>query len=169
MKNAVARAWLSFFLLAVALLLLAMTFPLNPTARLVPVWVAVVAVGLLSIQACLDLFPGLFRNVSRFERLRLRKVETLRGRVSAPDPPDREPLGRVLAWFTAAPLLIALLGFTLATPLYTVAFLRFRAGESWASSIAVGAGVTIVISLLLSLAVGRPVIDGVLTGWALAP
>lgn len=167
MMAALGKSWLSLLFLAVAVLLLVMTFSLNPTARLVPSWVAMAAVSLLLLQACLDLFPSLSRAVSRFERLRLRKVETLRNKAAPSTPADRGALIPVLAWYAAAPVLISLLGFTLATPIYTIAFLRFRAGETWKRSAAIGAAVSIVIALLLFLAVGRPVIDGLLIGWAL--
>ena len=167
MMAALRKAWLSLLFLAGAVLLLVMTFSLNPTARLVPAWVAMAAVSLLLLQACLDLFPNLSRAISRFERLRLRKVETLRDQAAASTPEESEALVPVLAWYAAAPVLISLLGFTLATPIYTIAFLRFRAGETWKRSAAVGAAVSIVIALLLFLAVGRPVIDGLLIGWAL--
>lgn len=167
MMEILKSAWLSLLLLGIAVLMLAMTFALNPTARLVPMWVAVPAVSLLFLQACLDLFPNWSKKVSRFERLRLRNVEALRAKADASKPRETEPLGRVLGWFAAAPILISLLGFILATPLYTIAFLRFRAGESWFRSVAVGAVISLVISLLLSLAIGKPIIDGLLIGWAL--
>ncbi len=72
-----------------------------------------------------------------------------------------------MAWFSAAPLLIYLLGFTLAAPLYTIAFLRFRASETWITSIAVGIGISLLVALLLTIAAGKSTFGGLLITWAL--
>lgn len=167
MTAALKRAWLSLLFLAVALLLFIMTFSLNPTARLVPMAVAVPTAAILLLQACLDLFPALSGTMARYSRLSLRNVEALRARGIAMSPREPGTLGAVMAWFSAAPLLISLLGFTLAAPLYTIAFLRFRASETWITSIAVGIGISLVVALLLTLAAGKSTFGGLLITWAL--
>ena len=159
------RTWLSLLFLTIAVLLFVLTLSLGSTARLVPMAVAVPTIILLLLQFCLDLFPKYSEVVVRYMHLRLHGVETLRAKSGVLKPQNSEGLGLVLIWFGAAPFLIYLLGFMLATPLYTIGFLRFHARQGWAKSLAIGVAISVVIFVLLVLAVGRPVSDGHLIQW----
>ena len=160
MITPLGRIFLSALFLAIAVLLFVLTLSLGPTARLVPVAVVVPTIILLLLQLCFDLFPQFSETVDSYLHLRLHGVEKLRAQGSITKSQNNQALGSVLVWFGAAPLLIYLFGFMLATPLYTIIFLRFHAREGWTTSLAIGTAISAVISLLLVLAVGEPVFDG---------
>ncbi len=154
------RISLSGMLLGVAVLFFMLSMSLGPTARLVPMAVAIPTLVLLLTQFCFDLFPKSSETADHYLHLRLQGVEKLRAQSGLRKSQTNNALGPVLAWFTVAPLLIVLLGFLLATPLYTIAFLRFYAREGWPKSIAIGVAISAVISLLLVVAIGDAVVDG---------
>lgn len=165
MIEARARVCLSALFLALALILFADSMTLGPTARLVPMAVAIPAIVLLALQLFFDLFPRWSKTVDHYLRLRLHGVDRLKAESGLSKSRSKQGLASVLAWFAAAPALIYLLGFMPATPVYTIAFLRFYAQQRWAKSIAIGVAISAVVTLPLVFAVREPIGDGWLIEW----
>lgn len=151
--------------LATALALWVLTFELNPLARLVPMAVAIPTVVLLALELARDLAPGINRMLTPYERLSLDKVERLKATRHAEPTGRGQPAGVVVAWFALAPLLIVLTGFVVATVVYSIAFLRYKARESWSRSAALGIAIALPVAILPLAATGRPLTDGPLLRW----
>ncbi len=117
------------------------TEQLGHTARLVPRPVVLVTLGLLVIQAVVELVPRFQARLANFDRLRIAGVERLNAQVRSEDAPDapeqtsERQIWRTFAWFCALPVLVYLLGFLAAASLYTFLFMRWHAREGWLVSL----------------------------------
>jgi len=116
------------------------TLSLGETARLVPQYVVLPGLVLACVAAGRELAPRALRLLKPFE------VDSILQASGSPPPPDpaetadaghprRGSTLRAIGWVLLLPGLIALLGFLVAVPLYTLLFFRIRSGESWAWSL----------------------------------
>ena len=81
--------------------------------------------------------------------------------------PDVAPWSRaapVIAWLGAFCVLVLLIGFQLAIPLYMVLFLRRYGGASWPRCLLAAAAVWVLVFVSLSLLLKRSLFEGVLFG-----
>jgi hypothetical protein len=103
------RLSFTLVLLAFALLILVLTLMLGPTARLVPLRIAMPTVGLLVFQALRD----------------VRREATADATETQARPDDTSELA-VLLWVLALPALVYLGGLVIAAPIYAFVYLRWR-------------------------------------------
>lgn len=132
--------------------LLALTRSLGPVSGWVPLRVIMLTLALLSFQLAREVVPGLSKRLSEVER---------NGR--ADDEWAR--LWNALWWILALLVSIALLGFLTGAPLFTALYLKFRAKESWRTSLGVAAAVSAVCFGVFATLLGARLYEGLLWKW----
>lgn len=160
-----ARAWVTLASVVLVAVLLVQATRLGRLAGLVPFWVAVPTLGLLAVALLLDCFPGLFRALQSYQRLRLGRTETLMLQ-AAPDlkPGEKDRISEepgVALWTLALPGAVLLLGFVAGGALYILFSLRLRAGVPWWKT-ALVAGATGGSLVALSAVLHTPLYSGAL-------
>jgi len=167
------KARFTLFLSAFIALLLYLTLELGRVARLVPLSVVIPTLGLLLLQLLLDLVPRLTRRCDSFELTRLYRTEWVREKVrtsftSNPEVPPKESQTTELsmfAWLMMMLVLVCLLGFLIAVPLYTLLYLRGRSGEGWTLSLSVAGAMWSLPYAVFHLALNTRLYEGQLWGW----
>lgn len=152
-------------------MLLWSTMGLGHTARLIPEKVIIPTLFLLSIQFVFDLVPRLSEKFAALTQLRLPRVEQLSA--EAREKSIEEALGsghtrRMLSnvlWFCSVPVLIYLLGLTIAAPLYTLIYLRGRCGERWRTSVLLAAAMGGLVLGVFGLILGVTFDEGYIWKW----
>lgn len=162
-------AVLTGLLIAAVFPMLFETLELHGSARLVPLAIVVPTVLLLALQLLLELSPGWRRRLAFLERPGVIGEQAAHERAHLPRAVSAAPVQAsefgVLAWVLAPLPLVALLGFALALPLYTLAYVRGRAARAWPVALAVAALVGGVALGIFELALGVPLWEGILWTW----
>ncbi len=146
-------------LLVISVIYLVTAYGYRPEARAFPAAVAWVMLGLISLDLVsrtrTPVGEALLRwlNPAALEAPRIKQAQTA---VS-------KQLAAVL-WIVALAVAFILIGILYAVPLYVFAAMRLRAGRSYAFSLVVGAGVTLVIWLLFSVVLRLELFPGILFG-----
>ena len=83
---------------------------------------------------------------------------------AAPDVAPWSKAAPVIAWLGAFCVLVLLIGFQLAIPLYMVLFLRRYGGASWPRCLLAAAAVWALVFVSLDLLLKRSLFEGVLFG-----
>ncbi len=149
-----ARVIFTMLLMAAAMLAMVLSWNMGRLARLVPLQVSVVTVLLVGIQLLSDLFPGRMRNEPHprdqsqippqsADVNHNKSLESSRGGSWL-----RE-LAAIL-WIVLLVILVFLLGFQLAVPVYIFLFFIMRAGKG----VMVSAAVALASGLAVSLGFG---------------
>jgi hypothetical protein len=143
------------FLFALTLVFLATARHYPAEARIFPMAVSSVMLGLLGLEL-------VSRRESDWSR-RLRKHLNPAGE-SVADAYPRGAQFAAIAWVAASAALFWLAGILAAVALYVFASLRFRGRRSYLSSAAIAAGTTLAIWLLFSVALKIELYRGALAG-----
>lgn len=115
------------------------------------------AMALAGIAGCF--FPALQRRFG------------MHGSSSEDGPGQAAPWSRagvIIAWLAAFFLLILLVGFYLAIPVYTLAFLKIQGKVSWPKAVVTAAALWAVIYLSFDVLMGQSLFEGIFFG-ALLP
>lgn len=172
-----SRQSMTLFMLAVFVLMVgvAMTYPTG--ARFMPLTVGIPGIGLCLLQIFLD---SRRKPDGETERDEIREAEAKAasvvghevqfGHAEVIDAPadERETVRReviVWAYFLAFIGGILIFGFYLAIPVFIVAFLRERAGQTWARALTYGAAASFLYYLVFAKGLGVTLYGGVLTNW----
>lgn len=83
---------------------------------------------------------------------------------AAPDVAPWSSAAPVIAWLGAFCVLVLLIGFQLAIPLYMVLFLRRYGGASWPRCLLAAVSVWVLVFVSLGLLLKRSLFEGVLFG-----
>ncbi|MCI0487452.1 MAG: hypothetical protein L0229_12735 [Blastocatellia bacterium] len=165
-------------------IILYLTVSLNPVARMVPLVVLVPTILLVSLEVLLELVPGLAKRYRLFEQKDVFGIERLRESVhtkgitlSGADCEAQVKRDRVIpfagressvfAWIASIPVLIYILGFLMAVPLFLFLYLRWRSEESWTFSITTAAASLALLYLLFIELLRAPLYEGRLWMWLL--
>jgi hypothetical protein len=148
---------------------------LGPIARRVPLVVAVPTLVLLGIQLLLDLVDGGIGRRAPREATELYKVvgvpEKTRSALAASPAgvSDKYQPARVelvtFAWLLLLPALILLLGVLVATPAFTLLYLRVGARERWLLSLGMAAVIGSLPYGLFRILLSVPLYKGQLWAW----
>ena len=155
------RALLTLILLLFVFAVLIGSRDLGRVARFVPLVVAIPTFLLIGLQLLFDLAPGCRDRLGNLRRTAWarpspptradsRDAAGFRSEAPPHDPAGRRPPARRLVWTFLLPLLIYLLGFLIALPLYVFVQLRLLGGERWRLALAIP-----VLLCLLLLLCGR--------------
>ena len=144
-----------------------MTMDLNPVARRVPLAVVVPVLVLFALIVSCELSPRLETFLDLFERNRAKGLDRLRATAPREGPAVSESLWSTIIWFCAAPAAIVVLGFLPGSALYTAAWLRIRIGCGISRTLTLSLVLAGLMSALLGLAAGRPLVDGLISRWFL--
>jgi hypothetical protein len=128
-------------LLALATAMTVMSLQFSFESRLLPFTCAALAAGLLLFLLLMGYQSGLARWYARQERQALTDLAPMTRE-------ERRKERTIFAWFLGGVVLVFLVGFLVAIPLFLFLFLRLHARESWA------------ISVVLPLCVGAIVYGG---------
>ncbi len=148
------KALFTAVLLLVASVLLGQTLLLRPAARLAPLWVLAPTVGLLLLQLLLDAAPGVARRLSALPRDSLfgasKRIDAWRrGGSEGASPAERRRRERRMAvWVTVLVVLVYLVGFFAAVPIFLLPYLRLEAHVDWRGSLALTAVLVCVLYLV---------------------
>jgi hypothetical protein len=174
-----SRQSMTLFMLAVFVLMvgIAMTYPAG--ARFMPLTVGIPGIGLCLLQIFLD---SRSKPDADGERDEIREAELKAasvvghevhfGHAEVIDAPadERETVRReVIVWvyFLAFIGAILIFGFYLSIPVFIVAFLRERAGQTWKRALMFGGTASLLYYLVFAKGLGVTLYNGVLTGWIL--
>jgi len=167
------RAQIGFTLLLFAFMtiLLLLTLDLGPVARLVPMRVAVPTFLLLLLQLLLDARPSWARRYGRYVRLHAFRAEDLlqvARRRSAwgkvlDERAEREQ--RLLPWVLSLLAGVYLFGFLVATPFFTLLWLKVRARAGWRLSALMAAGLWGLLYGLLHHLLRARLFEGIVWHW----
>jgi hypothetical protein len=164
------RTAFSFILLAAAALILLLSMRLGPTARMVPLAVAIPTLALMLLVLALDLAPSLggrLRSIDERDPFRVKVFRKKSG--IGPEPGEAPPTAAgeivVFLWLLFLVVSIYLLGFTAAAACYTYLFLRFRSGESRGFSLGMAAGTGLFIHGVFGIILGARLHEGLLWRW----
>ena len=163
-------AWFAFALLGVLGLALYLTAPLNPVARMVPLVVAVATLAFVTLQAVLEIAPGLAKRYKFFEQKDIFGVERLRERARA-ETDSELPINRagrelsVFAWVALMLILIFAFGFLIAAPLFLFLYLKLRSRESLTLSLIIAAASLALLYFVFIQALRIPLYEGMLWNW----
>jgi hypothetical protein len=149
---------------------LGLSLNLGPTARLVPVHVAVPTFLLLAVLLVLDITgksPKSLREILRLGAVQLGKdVGKIHPRpdstVHAGTAPKTSGEIALFGWLIAVFAFIYLVGFTLGLSLFCIGYLRFRSRETWVNSIFMGAALGGITFGIFHLALNIPLDAGLL-------
>ena len=130
----------TFCLLGVVASMVALTFDYRAGARLVPLLVGLVTLGLMTFISLMALFPGLARWYRQLEGKPLKEDQKKGGDTRAKDRQTvtgvvRQREKAVIGWLLFLTGAIYCLGFVVAIPLFLFLFLKFWARESWTVSL----------------------------------
>jgi hypothetical protein len=137
---------------------------------MVPFAVVVPTLLLLLFQLTMDILPGLAQKYSRLESKDLFNVEGLRKKVSQPvedgkgEALERHKELQAFFWLSAMLILVYLLGFLIALPLYTLLYLKTHA-EKWGIALLVAVGVGCLVYGVSMLDLGTGLGGGILWKW----
>lgn len=143
------------FLLAVTAGLTVLSFGFSTGSRMLPLVSGGFATALLLFLVFLSLRPRLADWYAKLEKQALMDMAPL----------TREEKKRelsVFAWFLGGVLLVYLLGFIVAIPLFLFLFLRFSARESWTICLALPAAVIAVVYMAFVYILMIPLEAGIL-------
>lgn len=167
------NALFTLLLIAFVSVILSLTFGLGRVGRLVPLTVAIPALGLLAFQLMLDLWPQVAKNYSRLEKKDLFRVEPLREKSRANTSSEgaaermirrgRESIA--FLWLALIFLLIYLFGFLIALPAFTFLYLKVRSGEGWIMSVLRAAGMCVLVYGVFMLALDIRLHEGQVWHW----
>jgi hypothetical protein len=164
------RTCLTFLLFAFAAVILYLTLGLGSVARMVPFAVVIPTLLLLLFQLMMDMLPRLAQKYSRLENKDLFQVEGLRKQVREPvEDVEVEALQRnrerkAFLWLLVMLILIYLLGFLIALPLYTLVYLK-RRSEKWLIAVPVAVGIGCLVYGVSILNLGTRLYGGLLWQW----
>jgi hypothetical protein len=164
------RVYLTMAFVAFAGVIFYLTFDLGRVARMVPFAVVVPTLLLLLVQLMLDMLPRLSQAYSRLENKDLFSVEGLRKKISqSVEAVEDQTLERykereAFLWLLALLLLIYLLGFLVALPLYTLLYLKKRT-EKWLMAVSMAAGIAGLVYGVSILDLGTDLYGGLLWRW----
>ena len=82
-----------------------------------------------------------------------------------PATPEARPAWGILAWMVAFIVLVLLLGFPLAVPLFVLAYLVTSGRENWLLSVVLAAAAWAAFYLLFQRLLHFPFEDGLITTW----
>ena len=164
------KACLTFILFAFAGIIFYLTFGLGSVARMVPFAVVIPTLLLLLFQLMMDMLPRLAQKYSRLENKDLFHVEGLRKKIREPvEDVEVEALQRnrerkAFLWLLVMLILIYLLGFLIALPLYTLVYLK-RRSEKWLIAVLVAVGIGCLVYGVSILNLGTRLYGGLLWQW----
>jgi hypothetical protein len=176
MIDRMARIGFTLFLLAVTALLCYLTLDLGRIARLVPLWVVVPTLGLLLLQLIADVAP---KEIKGHHHSRAPWLLAMAGQKQGSgkgiqmkvgrQPSEAHLAGRNFIWISWMVISIYLLGLLYAVPLYTLLYLKSRAGQGWRSSIAVASSMGFILYALIVHVLGKTLNEGqfwIWIGWS---
>ncbi len=164
------RAWFTFSLFAFAGVILYLTLGLGRVARMVPFAVVVPTLLLLVFQLMMDLLPRLAKTYNGWEQKDLFSVEAFREKVSQRvEEVEGEALQgnrerNIFLWLLLMLILIYLLGFLIALPLYTLLYLK-RRSENWLIALLIAMGIGCLVYGMSILNLGTRLYGGLLWEW----
>jgi len=151
--------YFTLLLLIFNLAIIYMSFSYDGETRLMPLLVAIPTLGLVLFQVLVQFYPNL---QSRFE-IDLFSSASL----SKPEVRDKQKKGSLLfhifltfSYF----ILILLLGFLIATPLYMLIFFKTHSKQSWFKSIAAAGIAWGLLYLIFSVLMKFILFEGILFG-----
>jgi len=152
----------TLFILGVVVSMVALTFGYRSGARLVPLLVGVVTLGLMLFISLMALFPGLAEWYRQLEGKPVRAPKK-KGRQPAAEV-VRQREAAVVGWLLFLTGAIYFLGFLVAIPLFLFLFLKLWARESWKLSLCLS-GLVVGITYFLFIYILRvPLHPGVIFG-----
>ncbi|MBP6876190.1 MAG: hypothetical protein KBD56_08980 [Candidatus Eisenbacteria bacterium] len=155
MKWLASRAFVTAVLLVIAIGMLVQLHGMGKVSRLVPLLVLVPTIALLGVQLTMDLVhPLRIRDRGWMPRGSGRATdpaETQRCQAdrNADKVCDRSPAR--LLWVLALPVMVFLLGFTVAIPLHAFVQLRALSQERWRASLVMPAALLVLFLLFTRL------------------
>jgi hypothetical protein len=162
MTRRTSKTAFSVFLLCVVAFFLSQTLALHALARLVPLSVIIPTLAFLIAQVSIDFRGGLpskdktlFGNADQYREKAL---------LPKPDETARRQTSNLagIVWLVSMLGLVYLLGFLVASVLYTFLYLRFRGRKNWRLSAVVASGVGVLsYALVTILSNGSPYVGKV--------
>lgn len=128
----------TIFLLVVMLAMTFLSLGFSSGSRMLPMIAGIASLVLLAFLMLMSLSPGVASWYSKLEQHALVKSEKM-------NLEEKKREIGIVVWFLGCLILIYLIGFLIAMPLFLFLFLKWRAGESWVLSIVVPAAVTAVV------------------------
>jgi hypothetical protein len=167
------KVWFTFVLFVFAAVMFFMTLRLGRVARFVPLAVAIPTLALLGFQLLVEAIPELARRFGIVEKKDIFGVEPLREKSVAQTQADltaaREARNKrelsAFLWLSLMLLLIYLLGFLFALPIFSTVYLKKRAAESWLLSLTVGLTMCLSLYGIFVLLLKVELYEGLLANW----
>ena len=136
MKNEQKAFMIFLIFLMVGMTLLSLRF--SPGSRMLPMISGICASTIAAFLILMSFSPSTAAWYSRLEKKSLFSAEDM-------SIEERKKEISVIAWFLGCSILIYLVGFTIAIPLFLFMFLKWRAKEGWMLSVVIPCVVAAVV------------------------
>jgi uncharacterized membrane protein YoaK (UPF0700 family) len=148
MTNEIERLIVTALLLALVVVIVAMSAGLSPVARWMPLVVALPTLGLLCLEVVADAARA--GGMSRVAVVNTRGLSRIvegagRGRTGSSDDGRWRDERQALIWLALAIAAVLTLGMLAGLPLYLLLYLRLRARQRWTVALGLAGGLLLVM------------------------
>ena len=158
-------------MLGIILILILPCFRYSFSAKIVPLIVAIPALGLVTLQLVMDFVPAVAKKLQRpagekdssgEDEMVEKRKDARRQPLTAEISKKRNKETNIFVWVIGLMGSIYLFGYLIAVPLFLFLFLRIRASASWLLSIIVTAAMEIVVYTVFMTILRIPLYKGLI-------